>query len=264
MRKYNFFLNTLKMKAALTSFKRLRNFGLKFSFPIHEGLLTDFSDENLAIIKAVRPFTMTSPQRLNALIEAIRYLEIHHIPGAIVECGVWRGGSMMAAIKTLQSYGHSSRDLYLFDTFEGMPAPEKQDTSKFHSSTEEIYQSTKRSNGGSNWCYSSLEETRNNVLSTGYDSNKIHFIKGKVEETLPQHIPQDALALLRLDTDFYSSTRHELIHLYPKLVSKGVLILDDYGHWEGQRQAVEEYFAEHKIPILLNRIDYTGRIGVKP
>jgi hypothetical protein len=68
---------------------------------------------------------------------------------------------------------------------------------------------------------------------------------------------------LRLDTDWYESTKHELVHQYPKLSVGGVLIIDDYGHWQGARQAVDEYFNDNRLPILLNRIDYTGRIAIK-
>jgi hypothetical protein len=250
------------MNAAVKSLKRLWQLKLKPTLSIHDSLLTDLTDQNLTIIQKVRPYTMTSPLRLNTLIDAVRYLETNNIAGAMVECGVWRGGSMMAVIETLKQLNQTQRELYLFDTFEGMPEPEAQDTSPFHRSTEEIFHQTKRPEGGSNWCYSSLEATQQNVLSTGYDPAKIHFIKGKVEDTLPQQEPS-MIALLRLDTDFYSSTRHELIHLFPRLVSGGVLILDDYGHWEGQKLAVEEYFHENKIPMLLNRIDYTGRVGIK-
>ncbi|MEZ5405606.1 MAG: TylF/MycF/NovP-related O-methyltransferase [Verrucomicrobiia bacterium] len=251
------------MNAAVKSLQRLWQLRLKPALSIHESLLTDLTDQNLAIIRKVRSFTMTSALRLNALIDAVRYLETNNISGAIVECGVWRGGSMMAVIETLKELGQNKRALYLFDTYEGMPEPQAQDTSPFHESTEEIFNQMKRPEGGSNWCYSSLETTKQNVLSTGYDKTKIHFIKGKVEDTLPQLMPSSEIALLRLDTDFYSSTRHELIHLFPRLVSGGVLILDDYGHWEGQKLAVEEYFNENKISMLLNRIDYTGRIGIK-
>ncbi len=100
------------------------------------------------------------------------------------------------------------------------------------------------------------------MLSVGYPENRVHFVKGPVENTIPEHAPK-GIALLRLDTDFYSSSKHELVHLFPRLASGGVLLLDDYGHWEGQRIAMDEYLAETGIPILLNRLDYTARIGVK-
>jgi O-methyltransferase len=102
---------------------------------------------------------------------------------------------------------------------------------------------------------------RATLLETGYPAERLHLHRGPVEETLPRQSP-GPLALLRLDTDWYKSTLHELEHLYPLLAGGGILIIDDYGHWQGARRAVDEYFADSP-PLLLNRIDYTGRIAVK-
>jgi hypothetical protein len=90
----------------------------------------------------------------------------------------------------------------------------------------------------------------------------VHFVQGPVEETLPGTTP-DSVALLRLDTDWYESTLHELTHLYPRMSAGGVLIIDDFGHWDGARRAVTEYFSTSAKPILLTRTDYTGRMGIK-
>jgi predicted O-methyltransferase YrrM len=103
---------------------------------------------------------------------------------------------------------------------------------------------------------------RETVARAGYPAERIHFVKGAVEETIPRTLP-GPLALLRLDTDWYQSTRHELVHLYPLLAPGGVLIVDDYGHWQGAARAVDEYFAAHPPGPLLTRIDYTGRLAVK-
>jgi O-methyltransferase len=100
------------------------------------------------------------------------------------------------------------------------------------------------------------------IESTAYPSEKVHYIKGMVEQTIPEFVPKK-IALLRLDTDWYESTKHELEHLFPRLSKGGVLIIDDYGHWQGARKAVEEYLKKNDVKILLNRIDYTGRMGVK-
>ncbi|MCB7129717.1 MAG: hypothetical protein J3T61_09300, partial [Candidatus Brocadiales bacterium] len=105
-----------------------------------------------------------------------------------------------------------------------------------------------------------LEEVKRNVFSTGYEN--FVFVSGRVEDTIPGRVP-DRIALLRLDTDWYESTRHELIHLYPRVTEGGVLIVDDYGHWRGCKQAVDEYFQENDIRTFLHRIDYTGRIAIK-
>jgi hypothetical protein len=103
---------------------------------------------------------------------------------------------------------------------------------------------------------------KQNLLSTGYPAERLHFIKGKVEDTIPGTCP-DRIALLRLDTDFYESTYHEFVHLYPSLVDQGVLILDDYGTWQGAKEATEQYFKEKGINLLLNKIDKPGRIAIK-
>jgi hypothetical protein len=204
---------------------------------------------------------MTSPERVFALRQSVQYLAKHGIQGDIVECGVWKGGSMMAVAQTLQESGLSDRRLYLFDTFEGMTAPTRHDVSLRGESAIDLYSRySKESTDG--WARSSLDEVKRNLKTTGYPIEHLFFIKGKVEETIPEHAPPQ-IALLRLDTDWYESTYHELLHLYPRLSPGGVLIIDDYGHWAGARKAVDAYFVEHNLKLLLHRIDYTGRICVK-
>lgn len=222
-----------------------------------------FRGDEADIVRAVEPYTMTSSQRICALIDAVEYVVRNEIPGEIVECGVWKGGSIMAVAKTLLMRERSDRELYLFDTFDGMSSPGERDVSYRGDSAEAEFQ--QRSNGidSSNWCDAPLEEVRQAVFSTGYDESKFHFVKGKVEDTLPDGAP-DSIALLRLDTDWYESTKHELVHLFPRISRGGVLIIDDYGYWKGARQAVDEYIAENDLCLLLNRIDQTGRIAVKP
>jgi O-methyltransferase len=215
-----------------------------------------------AVISEVRPFTMTSPERIAALCEATRYVEKAELPGAIVECGVWRGGSMMAVAKTLLALGRCERELFLFDTFEGMTIPGARDVSVSGEAATTLSRKHSKSEDDLFWCYAPLDAVRKAVLSTGYPGEKVHFIKGPVEQTLPAQAPSQ-IALLRLDTDWYESTHHELTHLYPRLVLGGPLIIDDYGHWQGARKAVDDYIAAHKLNLLLSRIDYTGRLAVK-
>ena len=100
------------------------------------------------------------------------------------------------------------------------------------------------------------------MFSTGYDFSKMNFVKGDIMETLKTTKPK-SIAILRLDTDWYNTTKFELVELYPLLSENGILIIDDYGHWQGARQAVDEYFTENKIHIFLNRVDYTCRLGIK-
>jgi O-methyltransferase len=222
------------------------------------GYPPDFDEQNIEICRVVKPYTMTSPEKVNALIDAVRYVVAKNINGAMVECGVWKGGSMMAMALTLKKLGDENRDLYLYDTFCGMTAPSDADGTRAH----QKFSKTKISKDASDWCLSPLDEVKDNLLSTGYPKEKIHLIKGKVEDTIPENIPSK-ISLLRLDTDWYESTKHELTYLFPLLQLNGVLIIDDYGCWEGARKAVDEYISDMNIPILLNRIDKSGRIAIK-
>ena len=221
-----------------------------------------FSKESLLIYNAVKKFTITSPEMVNALVEAVKYVVRNEIGGAMVECGVWRGGSVMAMALVLKQLVDESRDIYLYDTFSGMPAPTNVDKPISGPIAQEQFSKTKVSADSSNWLLSPLEEVKENVFSTGYPKKKFHFIKGKVEDTIPENLPKE-IALLRLDTDFYESTKHGLTHLFPRLKSNGVIIIDDYGYWEGARRAVDEYIKENHICIFLNRISYKGRIAIK-
>ena len=232
-------------------------------YPEQVPLPPDFDERIRAIVESVRPFTQTSPERIYALCNAIRHVTTHQIPGAIVECGVWKGGSMMAVARTLLEQGDSARRLFLYDTFEGMTPPGEFDVDYLgaHASTVEAELGEEQQDF--RWNYVPLEEVKRAVLSVGYPADRISLIKGKVEETLPAQAPE-RIALLRLDTDWYESTKHELETLYPRLSRGGVLIVDDYGHFEGARKAVDEYLQRHKIPMLLHRIDYTGWIGLVP
>jgi len=223
-------------------------------------LPTDFDAATVATIEFVRGYTATSPERVNALCQAVRYLASNSVPGSIVECGVWRGGSVMAAARTLIEMGDTSRELYLFDTFAGLVAPGEFDLRPDGVPAATRFAKDAHEDGsGSRWCEASLEEVKAAIALTGYPPERIHFVVGRVEDTVPEQAP-DQIALLRLDTDWYESTRHELVHLYPRVALGGVLIVDDYGIWQGCRRAVDEYFAERRP--LLNRIDDSGRLAV--
>ncbi len=216
----------------------------------------DFDRTTVELVRRVQPYTMTSPERIGALQNAVRYVVASNIPGDIVECGVWKGGSMMAVALTLQALG-AQRHLHLFDTFEGMTVP----TAVDRNIKGELAASLMVAKQGV-WARSPLDEVQDAIRSTGYDERLINYVKGPVEETLPGHAPS-SIALLHLDTDWYESTKHELRHLFPRLNVGGVLLIDDYGHWEGARKAVDEYIAENRLPLLLHRIDYTARMCVR-
>jgi len=184
--------------------------------------------------------------------------EARHV--VVAECGVWRGGSMMAMVLNLVARGDFSREIWLHDTFDGMSEPIPYDTRFDGQTAQWELEQTPRSTGA--WCQAPFEEVERNIFSTSYPSEKIHFIKGKVDKTIPDSMPS-RLSLLRLDTDWYESTKYELIHLFPLLEQGGILILDDYGHWQGARKAVDELFQERGKKPYLHRVDYTCRILLK-
>ena len=211
-----------------------------------------------------RAYTMTSIERLYALYKSVEYIVSANIPGDCAEAGVWRGGSCMLIAETLLALGESSRRIFLFDTFAGHPRPDaEKDSDIWGNRAIDEWQRTTGDDNHGQWAYVSLEEVQANLALTGYPSDKLVFVKGMVEKTVQNVDAKGRLALLRLDTDWYGSTVAGLEHLYPRLVSGGVLIIDDYGHYKGQRLAVDEYLAARKEPILLNRIDYSCRLGVK-
>lgn len=216
------------------------------------------------LFEACRHATLTSVERLYALYKAVEYLVGDGIHGDFVECGVWRGGSLMMMALALQHFAAAPRQLHAFDTFEGMPPPEPRDVR--HATGEAAAAAlarTARSEDSAEWAWAPVDTVRHNLARTGYPMESVSFHRGLVEETLPAEAPE-RIALLRLDTDWYASTKHELVHLFPRIVPGGVLIVDDYGYFRGAREATDEYFSESGRRILLNRIDDSGRIGVNP
>jgi len=193
-----------------------------------------------------------------ALCEAVRYLERAGVDGAIVECGVWRGGSMMAAALTLLERGSGDRELHMFDTFTEMPRPDERDTHMSGTPGPEFFERVVAADEDV-YGLLPLDRVRALLESTGYPPQRLHFVAGLVEETIPERAPE-RIALLRLDTDWYRSTIHELRHLYPRVVSGGIVIVDDYGEFAGARDAVDEYLAEAGDPVLLNRVDFSCRL----
>jgi hypothetical protein len=213
------------------------------------------------VMDFVKPFTMTSVERLYTLFKAVEYLSKAKIPGDMLECGVWRGGSMMLVARTLLSLGDTSRKLYLFDTYEGHPKPDAEhDVDLWGNAAMRDWEKHRKTDETSEWGYVSIEEVRANLESTGYPMEKIVLVKGMVEKTAAVHVPE-MLSLARLDTDWYASAKVGLECCWPRLQRGGILIVDDYGHYRGQRKAVDEYFAES--PVMLHRVDYSCRTIVK-
>jgi hypothetical protein len=220
-----------------------------------------YEPEVAEIIRAVRPYTMTTPARIAAVCDAVAYIVNAGIDGDFVECGVYKGGSSMAAALRLKQLGQVHRTIHLFDTFSGMTTPSERDRSATSglAAADLLKAATERAHVTAK---AGLDEVKRNMASTGYPTGKIRYVMGDVEATLPNEAPE-TISILRLDTDWYASTRHELVHLYPRLCEGGILIIDDYGAWEGAKQATDEYFTGRGPRIFLARSDFTGRIGIK-
>ena len=226
--------------------------------PIH----FDMDEEFQRIYEKTRAHTMTTMANMYALYKAVQYIAKNKIPGDFVECGVWKGGSAMIAALTLLQTEDANRHLWLYDTYAGMTEPENRDVMGPDDSPVRNRWEQAEHNDGNLWNMVTLDKVEKSMFSTGYPQDKISFVTGKVEDTIPGNIPNE-IALLRLDTDFYKSTYHELNYLFPRLSTNGVLIIDDYGYWKGSREATDEYFAENNIGILLHRIDPSSRVAVK-
>ena len=209
-----------------------RRFGLQISRVSNAGtrLPVEATPADAELIASLRPFTMTSAERLWSLIGAVRYVTDAGLPGDFVECGVWRGGSVMAMAKELGRLGVNDRKFWLYDTYAGMTEPTEFDVEAGTGVTAtEMLSTTDVGDGNNVWCVAGRADVEANVRTTGYPFSNFQFIEGDVAETLKTSVPEK-IALLRLDTDWYESTRIGLEVLYPRLVPGGVCILDDYGH----------------------------------
>lgn len=218
------------------------------------------------VITSVKDRTMTDENRLYNAIIATRYVSENSIEGDIVECGVWRGGSMMAIASTLVSLNDTGRHLYLYDTFEGMTKPSTFDF-RFDGAKAKDLLGVRSDRGKNEYeagviAFASLSDVKTGMSSTRYPEECIVYEVGMVENSLNSN-SHECLSLVRLDTDWYESTKHELEILWPKLSPGGVLIIDDYDHWTGARKATDEYFANLPIKPLFMAMN-SGRILIKP
>lgn len=236
---------------------------------IHDSNVTDWPIETNEIDKInfelVKPYTGISKIRAFSLMKAIRYIIDNKIQGDFVEFGVAKGGSAMLIALTLKSLGVEDRDIYLYDLFGERPKYSEWDIeTQSGKSVRDYYDLVDKGDKQAtvNWEFYSVKEVLENLKATGYVESKIHFIEGDVCDTLNE-FSHNQVALMRLDTDFYDSTKHELITLYPKLVDRGVVIIDDYGHWQGARKATEEFLIGLPTKPLLFYVDNTARQFLK-
>jgi len=228
-------------------------------------LPVEFDDSDRSIVRHIidNRLSMTSPERLFATLLACRHVLESEIPGDFVECGVWRGGNSLIAAQVFARQPDDARAIRLFDTFAGMTEPTDDDFTNTDSVSARIKFEESQRETHNDWCYASLEDVKNNFSVAGLLDANVDFVKGDVCQTLrePANLPE-RIAVLRLDTDWYESTKVELEVLWPLLQPGGILMIDDYGHWGGAKKAVDEFFATRQRPFF-SYIDATGRIAVK-
>lgn len=217
-----------------------------YRFPI------EADKEIIEYIKISNQFSMTDHHAMYVLSQAVLKAKTNKLDGDFVECGIWRGGNVLL-LKLLNDYYKLDKSIFAFDTFDGMTTPSKFDIDFQNISAEEQLNKNNKSEDKQNiYCYSELETVKKNI-NKYTNLNNIQFVKGPVEKTLldKENLPEK-ISILRLDTDFYESTKIELDVLYPKLVQGGVLIIDDYGHWKGAQKAVDEFFNKKKWLHIIN------------
>jgi hypothetical protein len=211
----------------------------------------ELSTEEINFVRDVHSssITFTSFESLVTLAICCKHVSQENIQGDFVEAGVWRGGSSIVAKNLLGK----NRFFYLFDTYSGMTEPSSKDTRVGSGTSDFVLKKWEESISGdtSSWDYASLEEVKKNFRKFNVLDSSIRFVVGDVRQTLLENELPDKIAILRLDTDFYDSTLIELQVLWPRLVKGGILILDDYGHWDGAKTAVDEYFQSIGIHEVL-------------
>ncbi len=222
------------------------------------------SDSDRLIVRIACRYSMAGTRRMAALVSSVEYCIREGIQGDFVECGVWRGGSALAIALKLEQMGVTDRNLWLYDTFEGMTAPGALDVdAATGSEADALMRLTEVGDGNNVWAFATLDEVRKTLSLSAYPVSRFIFVVGDVTTTLASQAPE-RVSLLRLDTDFYDSTKTEMEILYPRVSSRGLVIIDDYGHWQGARAAVDEFLAPMSTRPLMVPLDYTGRLLLKP
>ena len=256
----------LKLRKSL-----FKKFGLQIT-PIEnqslEYLFPEASNFEINLVELCTKFSLTSPNRLFSLLSAIKHVDNNNLEGDFVECGVWKGGNLIMFQKMIEKLKIKDKKIYGFDTFEGMSEPTDidRDADGFLGGlkAEHYMKSQKKDVNIDNiHAYAPIDLVKNNFINNTENADNLFLIKGKVEETLKieKNLPKK-ISILRLDTDWYESTKIELELLYPRLVKNGVLIIDDYGEWSGSRKATNDYFKNKKIAMF--KIDRPARLLFKP
>jgi O-methyltransferase len=204
----------------------------------------------IRLVRFVRPqYTMIKPPRLRLLYELSKKIDEEKLEGAIVECGVYKGGS--AAVMVIAQRKPLTRDIWLFDSFEGLPPPSNNDGA------------FERENYYKGWCEGHVEDVEDIWKKLELPREQLHIVKGWFQDTFPTvSIPK--IALLHVDADWYESVNDSLQKFYQSVVPGGYIEFDDYGSWEGCKKAVDEFFTTHNIKAELKTRDRIGYYFQKP
>lgn len=223
-----------------------------------------FEDLFWEIFDEISHYTPYGHKKVYSTYQAAKYVGENDIPGAIVETGAYEGGCSILMAETLYEVGCTDRDVYLYDTFEGYPEPSELDQPIGQGQSAKNRYEAHTKNGDVDWWNSSLEEVQKRVQSSRYPTPRYKIVDGKIEETIPAKTP-DEIAVLRLDTGWYESTKHELEQLYPRLSDNGVIIVNNYGYWDGCKRAIDEYFTQLETPpLLFSTVGDVRYAGIKP
>jgi len=236
----------------------------------------DYKDDALQAYNMVKHNTMMAPINLVTLYEQAVYCEINNIEGDFVECGVWKGGAVGVMAIANKNYSQTERKLHLFDVFDDICEPNPKvdgkraidDVLKFSNKNEsDITGKVEAIKGiydifGGHGTVTICNELLVNKI--GYHSDNIIYHIGWFQDTIPAHAHDiEKIAILRLDGDWYDSIKIPLQYLYPKVVSGGIIIIDDYGYYEGCTKAVNEYLAENNIVTFLSYNHKGSRYFIK-
>jgi hypothetical protein len=213
-------------------------------------------------IRDVWPNSMAGYKRLANVYDLANLAEDEKLPGAFVECGVWKGGciGLMAAVAKDRG---SPRKIALFDSFEGLPEPGPKDGEEAREYAQGRMDGRMQA---IDQCVGPMEDVKDLFFNRlGIDPARVEFRKGWFQDTVPGSGPSiGPIAILRLDGDWYDSTKVCLDGLYDQVVPGGFVVIDDYGFWEGCRKAVDEFLAQRGVKVELVPIDDTGRWFRKP
>ena len=225
--------------------------------------IVELNNNDKKLINLAQTYSMTPQIRIFNLLQSLRYLKNKKIDGDYVECGVWKGGNIILFKKFIEDEDENSKKkIYAFDTYEGMTEPDKNDYDISSNIPADILLKGDKAKRTNIWGICNLENVKKNIQSCVNSTENIKFIKGPVETTLndTSNLP-DKISLLRLDTDWYNSTKKELDVLYDKVMPGGIIIIDDYGHWGGSKKAVDDFFLNKYV--WMHYVDYACRLIIK-